>query len=900
MYERKISAAVKNNIEKTCWNLWSKEQVYSYNQEGAGERFVIDTPPPTVSGELHIGHLFSYTQTDILARFQRMQGKNVFYPMGWDNNGLPTEKRVQALHNVVCDPKAAGAGIGLRACVSRDKFIALCEKQTKEDQTRYEHLWRRLALSVDWTQTYETISHFSRAAAQRSFLDLYKKGLIVSRRSPVFWDTQFQTAVAQADMEDRLVKGFYYDIKFKVQGSQKEEFVISTTRPELLPACVAIAAHPNDTRYQKLFGKHAITPLFSAPVPVVPSLHADPEKGTGILMICTFGDKEDVSFWEKQNPKLPLKQIVGKDGRLMDVCFIENNSPPTAQHFLSLQPEKAQQFYANLKGLYVKQARKKISALLQSAGALVGEPRAVEHSVKFYEKGEHALELISARQWYVKVLEHKTALLKQGRKVKWHPPAMLKRYEQWVEGLNQDWCISRQRFFGVPFPVWYLLDEHKNPLYEQPILPSLEKGPVDPFVMAPAEAAAAGPGVSQDIIKTLTLNKRGAAHGFTADTAVMDTWAVSSLTPQINSHWGRDVKRHQSLFPADLRPQAHEIIRTWAFYTIAKAYFHEGKIPWRHIAVSGWVMNPNRVKMSKSKGRIQGPEELMDQYGVDAVRYWAGKSRLGQDTVFSEDMVKNGRRLGVKLLNAFRFMMLQAGGRPWEGVCLEKLTQPVDKAWAGALNKTVTAAKGCLEEFHYAPALEEIEKTFWSFCDYYLELVKARAYQLKDKPEGRSAVQCVDMSLYVFIKCLAPFMPYITEDLWGQRYQLESRTVHKAGFSGVGLKDESQNPALLQFVFKILEQVRVKKAFYKKSVSAPLGELKLALQPGHSVLWEQSREDIARAAAVDLKNIHVLSGRPEALVESSAEALALAEVSASEALASAEASEPKVLSLKFS
>ena len=915
---------------------WERESVYGYNPAcGKEDTFVIDTPPPTISGALHIGHVFSYTQTDILARFRRMQGQNVFYPMGWDNNGLPTERRVQNLYKIVCDPalplseeppfkeiitrKTVKKLSGFQP-VSRQTFIRVCSLQTKEDQKQYEKLWRDLGLSVDWNQTYETIDSRSQVISQRSFLDLYQKGFVENRHTPVFWDTQFRTAVAQADMEDRQQKGFYYDIPFRVQdgadgqgGKGGGSFVISTTRPELLPACVAVAAHPEDERYKKFFYKKAVTPLFSAPVPILPSPHADPKKGTGILMICTFGDMEDVRFWEKH--KLPLKQIIGSDGILRDVDFTAvtgtdskgGGGSSTAEvkagkeSFVSLRPDEARAHYARLRGLRVGQARKAILQILGDTKNLVSNPKPTEQFVKFYEKGDYPLELIPARQWYIKVMDYKQELLLQGQKIKWHPPAMLKRYEQWVEGLNQDWCISRQRFFGVPFPVWYGLDKGGAVNYQNPLVPHSaffpqgggdggsgngggssrgrgESGygvakdlrPVDPMSQAPADWNVGGGG------GRFTEEWRDRPGGFTAETAVMDTWATSSLTPQINSRWGMEWERHKKLFPADLRPQAHEIIRTWAFYTIVKSFFHSATPSWEHIAVSGWVMDPERKKMSKSKGGSGGvvlsPGELIEKYSADAVRYWAGKARLGMDTVYDENMFKTGRKLSVKLNNGFKFTQIQVRGMEsfFDFLCgdkgtalfkglgfaekdLEKdlmkgdlasslavgggvalpgvagvlpdhvgrgygqckdvalpgfggalpvgVSSGVDRAWVGCLLSNHRAVTELLGGFHYAQALDLIEKSFWRFCDNYLELVKGRAYLFsrlldlyapKEKGVGdkagafsklpakeqsklkediilaRSAVCTLDFSMYLFVKMLAPYMPYITEHIWSE------------------------------------------------------------------------------------------------------------------------------------
>ena len=978
---------------------WESEKVYSYNsQEKKENTFVIDTPPPTISGALHIGHVFSYTQTDILARFQRMQGKNVFYPMGWDNNGLPTERRVQNLYKITCDPTLSDTDDSVFEellnrkekkklsgflPVSRKTFVDICSRQTKEDQKAYEKLWRSLGFSVDWSQTYETISPHSQVISQQSFLDLYQKGFVENRHTPVFWDTQFKTAVAQADIEDRKREGFYHDIKFQMQKGEGE-FVISTTRPELLPACVAVAAHPEDERYKKFFHRQAVTPLFSSPVPVLPSLHADPEKGTGILMICTFGDMEDVRFWEKH--KLPLKQVISHDGFFNKIVFESASENPllnqnsTAAHtdanilvgkenvFFSFQPDQANRYYKELTGLRVQQARKKIVKILTETKCLMSEPQVTEQFVKFYEKGDYPLELIPTRQWYIQVLKYKNELLEQGRKVQWHPPSMLKRYEQWVEGLNQDWCISRQRFFGVPFPVWYPLNENKIPDYTKPILPSGKTGqkitlfnkPVDPMSSAPADGCPE--------LQHYVEGQRGKAGGFIADTAVMDTWATSSLTPQISSHWGRDEERHKKLFPADLRPQAHEIIRTWAFYTIAKSFFHEGhsekNIPWKHIAISGWVMNPERIKMSKSKGKgIVSPEKLLEEYSADAIRYWAGKARLGMDTVYDENMFKAGKKLVVKLNNAFKFVQIQIKGMdaffakyqeennadsflfgssfPGFEKSLTCVSTTIDRAWLIYLRDVQQQASSQLEKLHYSQALDIIEKGFWLFCDNYLELVKGRAYQFEKflKPKGlsppsrrhvfassekvvqledtkqkretsnrsnilsvgseenvmpeeikvaQSAICSLDLSMYMFVKMLAPYMPYITEHIWSQRYageekqdkcieknkvgsdiKEENSSVHTSSWtlpeSFVSHLEKEKNQGrilfdsnkLLPFSFSLLEKIRSYKAAQNKSLSTPIKELKIRVNKEDKVLFHSCQEDIARATHTKTENIFV-------------------------------------------
>ena len=891
-------------VEAKLQKNWEAEKIYAYRPVSEKETFVIDTPPPTVSGSLHIGHIFSYTQTDIFARFHRMMGKNVFYPMGWDDNGLPTEKRVQNLYAVRCDPKL-DYDSSFKAektsdknpsyqPISRKNFLGICHTQVLEDEIKYKGLWRHIALSVDWRQTYQTIGPYAQSLAQVSFLDLHKKDLVDNRLSPVLWDTQFQTAVAQADIEDRQKQGFYHDIAFCVEGGA--EFVISTTRPELLSACVAVAAHPEDNRYKKLFGKQVLTPLFHRLVPILPSSHADPEKGTGILMICTFGDMEDVAFCKKYN--LPTLQIIGDEGLLMDIDFDKGI-------FQSLKAEEARSNYSHLKGLRVKQARKKIVEILKAKNHLKAEPKECLHSVKFYEKGDFPLEILPKRQWYIKILDHKEELLQQGRKIQWHPPSMRKRYEQWVEGLNQDWCISRQRQYGVPFPVWYKVDDRGQTDYSQPIMPEIKSFtnekflPLDPFklsvdnlienLVSPNEQKGPIDPLKQ-VPKGFKEEQRNRAGGFIADSYMMDTWATSSLTPYINSGWLFNLEKHKKLFPADLRPQAHEIIRTWAFYTIAKAYFHEKEIPWKNIAVSGWVITPERMKMSKSKGNALTPENLIKTYSADAVRYWAAKARLGQDTVYDENLFKMGKRLVTKIFNASRFIQMQV-----EDISLtvlednlKDITAPIDQAWLKALLNTKNQALNCLQNYNHAGALELIEQHFWTFCDNYLELVKARVYQLKDQAEGLSGKRVLDYSLYTFLKLFAPYLPYVTEEIWSGRYGKEASSIHsslwldqnrlkqitqeldlmllnrlidKPSFGEVTAvsaklqKSNEDKQFLLENAFSILEQIRGGKTELQKSLASPLKHLEITAKPYHLKEFGLYKEDIARAAHVRLEDI---------------------------------------------
>ncbi len=756
---------------------WQRSQIYRYDPSRPREEtFVVDTPPPTASGSLHVGHVFSYTQADVMVRFKRMRGMNIFYPMGWDDNGLPTERRVQNYYHVRCDP-GTHYEEGLELCeanakqrkkparlISRPNFIEACYGLINEDEEYYRVLWRRLGLSVDWSQEYQTIDDHCRQVAQRSFLDLWQKGLVYTSEAPTMWDVDFQCAVAQAEVEDRVVPGAYHDIEFAIEGESRS-FVIATTRPELLPACVAVTAHPDDDRYRDLFGKRAVTPLFRVPVPIFPSELADPEKGTGVLMVCTFGDATDVLWWREQG--LALRQLIGRDGRLGAVEFGSERYP-------SLDAEAANRYYAELAGKNVRQAQRRIVELLaQPEGSatgtgapLRGEPTPVEHPVKFYEKGERPLEHLPSRQWFARLLEHKEDLLRKGEKVSWHPAFMHARFRDWTENLNFDWCLSRQRYFGVPIPVWYPLGEDGEPDYDAAIVATGEQMPVDPTVSAP---------------RGYEESQRGQPGGFSGDADIFDTWFTSSLTPQISSHWSIDDDRHAKLFPADVRPQGHDIIRTWAFYTIAKALLHEDDVPWRHAMISGWILDPDRKKMSKSKGNVMTPLPLLEKYTADGGRYWAASARLGSDTAFDEKVWKIGKKLATKIFNAGKFVLSQQGE-------VHPITCELDRAFVAKLAELTRASTGYFEEYDYARALQETESFFWTFTDHYLELVKARARRFADGATGAeaaasgSAVAALRLALSVLLRLFAPVLPYITEEVWSWVFAQESghASVHTA------------------------------------------------------------------------------------------------------------------------
>lgn len=850
-----------DKVEERWVRRWEESGVYRWNGAGTREEtFVVDTPPPTVSGSLHMGHVFSYTQTDVIARYQRMRGKNIFYPMGWDDNGLPTERRVQNYFNIRCEPnlpydpnwKPAPAQKESKSKkdeekpqeISRRNFIETCAILTKEDEAVFEQLWRRLGLSLDWSQQYATIDEHCRKISQLSFLDLVRKKQVYNVEAPTMWDIDFKSAVAQAEVEDREIGGAYHDIRFAIEGGG--EFTISTTRPELLAACIAVVAHPEDERYRGLFGKNAITPLFGAAVPIRASTHADPEKGSGILMVCTFGDIMDVEWWKRSG--LPMRQIVGIDGKIKPVQF-------GAEPFHSTNPAQANERYSQINGLFIKKAQKRMVEMLAEEGsgphgqgrALVGEPKPIMHPVKFYEKGERPLEFVPTRQWFVKILEHKKALLAQGEKIQWHPKHMFTRYEHWVNGLNQDWCISRQRFFGVSFPVWYPIGADGAINYAAPIFAKEDTLPVDPLADTP-------PGYTAD--------QRGKPGGFSGDPDVMDTWATSSLTPQIESRWGLDDARHKKLFPMDIRPQSHEIIRTWAFYTIVKAWMHDQEIPWRHVLVSGWILDPDRKKMSKSKGNVVTPERLLQENSSDAVRYWASRARLGVDTAFDESLFKIGAKLVTKLFNASRFVLSQLERVPQAAYDLSAVSEELDAALVERLRGVVTDATKSFEAFDYATALQVSEDAFWKFCDHYLELVKSRSYAEEDTPGRRSALATLDWSLKTFLRLFAPVLPYVTEEIWSWSYALrnESQSVHTATWPSANEAANApkpRHPTSFDAAVEVIGKVRGAKTTGKRSQRWEVSRLHVKGGAEHVEALKACLYDVTRTGNVRESGIEI-------------------------------------------
>ena len=771
----------------------------------SGAVFSIDTPPPTASGSLHIGHVFSYTHMDLIARYQRMRGKSIFYPMGWDDNGLPTERRVQNYYGVRCDPSLpyvagylppleGGENASSKAAdqqpISRRNFIELCERLTVEDEKQFEDVWRTLGLSVDWTQTYRTIGDDAQRAAQRAFLRNIARGEAYQAEAPTLWDITFRTAVAQAELEDKEQPAAYHRVSFhKPDGGTVE---IETTRPELLPACVALVAHPDDERYQHLFGSTVTTPLFGVEVPVLAHHLAQIDKGSGIAMICTFGDVTDVVWWRELD--LPNRTIIGADGRILPDAPEAITSPA------------ALETYAELSGKTVFSAKAAIVDLLKASGDLIGDPRPIVHNVKFFEKGDKPLEIISTLQWYIKNgardEELRANLLTRGTEVNFTPEFMRVRYENWVGGLTGDWLISRQRFFGVPIPVWYELDDagQKGAV----IVPSEDLLPVDP---------------ASDVPAGFTESQRGVAGGFVGEVDIMDTWATSSLTPQIAGGWETDPELFDLVFPYSLRSQGQDIIRTWLFSTVLRAEQEHGVVPWHNAGISGFIVDPDRKKMSKSKGNVVTPAAMLDEHGSDAVRYWAASSRLGTDAAFDPQnpkQIKIGRRLAIKVLNAAKFVYsfpeVAEVAEVAESSAHAVITNPLDLDLLAELDRVISIATTAFDEFDHAKALETAEQFFWVFCDDYLEVVKERAYGAAGAEEQASAVLALRESIDVLLRLFAPFIPFATEEVWSWTHD---GSVHTAAWpipSG-----RSQPSGLLGIVSEALIGIRRAKTDAKAS-----------------------------------------------------------------------------------
>ncbi|HLJ69613.1 MAG TPA: valine--tRNA ligase [Chloroflexota bacterium] len=693
--------------------MWQENGTYHYLTDRSPV-YSIDTPPPTVSGYLHLGHVYSYSHADFMARYFRMQGRNVYYPMGYDDNGLPTERLVERRLGKTAEE------------MGRPAFIAACLELSREYEREYEELWQRLGLSIDWRHTYRTIDDLARKTCQLNFIELYGQGTAYRRQAPTIWCPTCHTAIAQAEEKDIERRGIFYTLAFQLDGGGVLR--IATTRPELLPACVAVFVHPDDTRYRGIVGRQARVPLFGQEVPIMTDEQADPEKGTGAVMCCTFGDTVDVAWWHTHN--LPLREALDRHGRMT----------PLAEQFA---------------GLTVPEARQAVVQALRQHGAILAE-QPVEQTVRAHERCDTPVEFIVTRQWFIRVLDNKETFLQIGDAIDWRPPHMKARYREWVEGLSWDWCISRQRYYGVPFPVWFCSE------CGAVIVADEDQLPVDPTTEQPPRPCSCG----------------GTAA--TAEEDVMDTWATSSLSPQIAGGQLSNPALYAEVFPMSLRPQAHEIIRTWAFYTIVMSHYRFGATPWKEVLISGWGLAPGGTeKISKSRGGgPMAPMEMLQRYSADALRYWAASTGLGKDSYISEEKIAAGAKLVTKLWNVTRFAARFLEG--YEAPAAMPPLSPADRWTLSRLQRLVQHATSSFEAYEYAAAKNDTEIFFWrDLSDNYLEMAKKRLYD-DANPGHRGACYTLYHTLRSVNLLFAPILPFTSEEVHGALFAAGgSPTVHR-------------------------------------------------------------------------------------------------------------------------
>jgi valyl-tRNA synthetase len=741
---------------------WEEKGVFRFDPESKKPIFSVDTPPPTVSGKMHIGHAFSYSQQDFLVRYKRMRGFSVFYPFGTDDNGLPTERLIEKTKGV----KATH--------MDRQEFVKLCLNTLKNElRPQYIADWKRIGMSCDWDIFYTTINEHCQRISQKSFIDLYKMGREYRKVGPVVWCPECQTAIAQVEMEDKEKESSFNDVVFKLDDGK--DLIIATTRPELLPACVAIFAHPDDRRYKHLFGKKAKVPLFDLHVEIKASPRADPEKGTGILMCCTFGDTDDAEHYKEFN--LPLRIAIGKDGRMTEIAGK----------------------YKNMKSA---EARKAIIEDLKSHGLLKSQKQ-IKHVVNVHDKCGTEIEIQETKQWFIKYLDLKNKFLEAGKQMKWYPDHMINRYTNWVNGLQWDWCISRQRYFGVPLPVWYCAK------CDEIILADENRLPVDPLKDKPPVHKCPKCG----------------HHEFIGEKDVMDTWATSSLTPFLAIELFRDKPVYKKLFPMSLRPQAHDIITFWLFNTVVKSQLHHGKNPWENIAISGWTLDPHGKKMSKSKGNMIEPQAVIEKYSADCVRFWAAGSKLGEDMPYQEKDLVTGRKFVTKLWNASKFCIMNIEHAPEKKPQLEI----IDRWMLAKLNAVVKSCTGAFDQYEYSRAKAEAENFFWhTFCDYYLEMVKDRLYNPDKygKHVTDSAKYTLYHSLLSILKMMAPITPYITEEIYHLYFAKKEGfdSIHISPWPLAGVEDKEAEK-LGDIAADVIAAIRKYKSEKGLSLAEPLGRV---------------------------------------------------------------------------
>lgn len=768
--------------EREMQKFWEENEIYKFQNGREKKIFSIDTPPPTVSGSLHIGHVFSYTQAEMIARFKRMQGYDVFYPFGFDDNGLPTERLVEKERKIRARD------------IPGKEFRRQCMETVEGYEADFREMWKSLGFSVDWDLEYHTVSEESRKISQKLFLELVKKGKAYMKESPVLWCTQCQTSIAQAELETKESESCFYYLVF---DAGEKILPVATTRPELLPGCACVLVHPADKRYKKYVGRKVKVPLYGFEIPVLEDDGVSMEKGTGAVMCATFGDSTDAEWYEKFS--LPYKEVITKDGRIAE------HIPFTG-------------------GMKTAQARRAVALELESRGLIIKKEELI-HAVAVHERCGTDVEIIPSRQWYIDILTEKERFIKAADEIRWHPARMKSRYLDWVQNLKWDWCISRQRYFGVPFPVWYCA-ECKKPILADPC-----QLPVDPEKDRPLSSCSCG---CTEVIP---------------ERAVFDTWATSSISPLINARYGEEGDRSRQILPMGMRHQAHEIIRTWAFYTIVRSLYHTGEIPWKDIMVSGFVLAKPGEKISKSKNNASSsPMELIEMHSADAIRYWAANARLGTDTFFSEDELKASKRFINKLYNAAKFSMAQLGDFELNGdpaACL----LPVDRWILQRVNETSIKTGKLLEEYEAGQARHELDELFWKdFCDYYIEIVKERLYQpgKHGADRRRSGQYALYSSLLEIMKMYSVFVPHITDYLYQEFFRKfePELSIHQKMWK----RAEGREEDILAFgmhMKDLISSVRRYKTEHGMSMKDKIGRLQIRCPEWMTGYYRETEQDLS-------------------------------------------------------
>lgn len=794
-----------NESEPRLEAFWREAGIHNFNPTSEAPVYSIDTPPATVSGHLHLGHVYSYSHPDFIARFWRMNGHNIYYPMGFDDNGIPTERLVEKRQGV------SAAQIG------RQAFIERCLQISEDAERDYKTLWQRLGLSIDWHYSYRTIDKESRRLCQWSFVDLYRHGLVYRKEAPAIWCPECHTAIAQAELNDLERESEFVTLNFPIspspQNAEERSILIATTRPELLPACVAIFVHPDDKRYQEVIGQQARVPIFGQEIPILADPAADPEKGSGAVMCCTFGDTTDISWWHIY--KLPFVEAIDQNGCMTKVA-------------------------GKFNGLAINEARKAIKQTLEELGYLL-ERHPTSQSIRVHERCDTPVEYITVKQWFIKVMDFKEQLLEACEQVNWYPKHMAARYRAWVENLNWDWCVSRQRYFGIPIPVWYCQSCGET------ILPSISELPIDPSTKQPG----------------VPCPKCGCTT-FIPEKDIFDTWMTSSLSPQIAGKYQVDIQGqfYKKVSPYSLRPQAHEIIRTWAFYTIVKSQHHFDALPWQNVLISGWgIAGEGMGKISKSRGGgPMAPLEMIEKYSADAVRYWAASTAPGKDSVISEEKIQMGSKLVTKLWNVARFAERFLEKDNLLPINSPNLLSPADRWILARSQGLIRRATELISAYEYAAAKSEIEEFFWNdLADNYLEMAKQRLYN-PGCSQHTSARQTLYYTLLIVLKLFAPYLPYVTEEIYQGLFTkqiptepataiIQSASIHCSSWPQV---EAAFNDPQAEAFGKILVEIATNIRRYKSDKNLSLGREIKRVQLAVASIEEK---EMLSAAQEDIKSI---------------------------------------------